>query len=82
MSDHDRTGLPDWPEGVIAVRVGPGANCSSMGSSIQLLWAATVLGGVIAVVASALVGPRESPPLQKKREEDQERGSPDEPAST
>jgi len=51
-----------WPDGVLAVRVGPGANCSSMGSAIQLMWVAAVLGSVLAAVAAALVPPRKTKP--------------------
>ena len=42
------------PEGVLAVRPGPGANCSSVGSVVDMLFAAAVVAGVAyaSVVAS------------------------------
>lgn len=44
----------ELPEGVLAVRSGPGANCSSIGSLVDLLFGtAVVAGGVyLAVIAS------------------------------
>jgi hypothetical protein len=44
----------ELPEGVLAVRAGPGANCSSIGSVVDMLFAAAVLSGVVyaGVVAS------------------------------
>lgn len=45
----------DLPEGVLAVRAGPGANCSSIGSVIDLLFGTAVLAGVVyAAIAAAL----------------------------
>lgn len=77
MSDQDPNQMPPWPQGVLAVRVGPGANCSSMGSSIQLMWAAAVLGGVIAVVASSLIGSRKTTAAPKNPEAGEEQSNPD-----
>lgn len=44
----------ELPEGVLAVRAGPGANCSSIGSVIDMLFATAVIAGVAyaGVVAS------------------------------
>jgi hypothetical protein len=43
------------PEGVLAVRAGPGANCSSIGSVIDLLFGTAVLAGVLyAAIAASL----------------------------
>ncbi len=47
------------PEGVLAVRPGPGANCSSAGSSIDILFYGSVLVGAIAVALAAAFPPRE-----------------------
>jgi hypothetical protein len=50
--------LPELPEGVLAVRAGPGANCSSIGSVIDLLFGTAVLAGVVyAAVAASLPDP-------------------------
>ena len=46
------------PEGVLAVRPGPGANCSSVGSVVDMLFAAAVVAGVAyASVAAGLADP-------------------------
>jgi hypothetical protein len=50
---------PELPEGVLAVRVGPGANCSSAGSAIDILFYGSVFVGAIAVALAAAFPPRE-----------------------
>jgi hypothetical protein len=52
---------PEWelPEGVLAVRVGPGANCSSAGSAIDILFYGSVIVGALAVALAAAFPPRE-----------------------
>ena len=52
-------GPPELPEGVLAVRMGPGANCSSAGSAIDVLFYGSVLVGAIAVALAAAFPPRE-----------------------
>jgi hypothetical protein len=49
----------ELPEGVLAVRVGPGANCSSAGSAIDILFYGSVIVGAIAVALAAAFPPRE-----------------------
>lgn len=45
----------ELPEGVLAVRAGPGANCSSIGSVIDLLFGTAIVAGVVyAAVAASL----------------------------
>ena len=56
MSEEDKTQLP---EGVLAVRVGPGANCSSAGSAIDVLFYGSAIVGAIAVALAAAFPPRE-----------------------
>lgn len=56
---------PELPEGVLAVRLGPGANCSSAGSAIDVLFYGSVLVGALAVALAAAFPPRpaeEGPP--------------------
>lgn len=49
------------PEGVLAVRAGPGANCSSIGSVIDLLFGTAIVAGVVyAAVAASLKDPRDA----------------------
>jgi hypothetical protein len=46
------------PEGVLAVRAGPGANCSSIGSVVDMLFVASVaIGTAYAAIAVALGDP-------------------------
>ncbi len=47
------------PEGVLAVRIGPGANCSSAGSAIDILFYGSVVVGALAVALTAALTPRE-----------------------
>lgn len=54
------------PEGVLAARLGPGANCSSAGSAIDVLFYGSVIVGAIAVALAAAFPPRE------RREDDEE----------
>jgi hypothetical protein len=49
----------ELPEGVLAVRVGPGANCSSAGSAIDILFYGSAIVGAIAVALAAAFPPRE-----------------------
>lgn len=45
----------ELPEGVLAVRAGPGANCSSIGSVIDLLFGTAIVAGVVyAALAASL----------------------------
>ena len=37
----------ELPEGMLAVRPGPGANCSSVGSVVDMLFAAAVVAGAV-----------------------------------
>ena len=50
---------PTLPEGVLRVRLGPGANCSSAGSAIDVLFYGSVIVGALAVALAAAVPPRE-----------------------
>lgn len=50
--------LAGLPEGVLVARVGAGANCSSAGSAIDILFYTSVIAGAIAVALSAAFPPR------------------------
>jgi hypothetical protein len=63
---------PALPEGVLAVRVGPGANCSSAGSAIDVLFYGSVIVGAIAVALAAAFPPRE-----RKDDDDEGRSEPE-----
>jgi hypothetical protein len=58
----------ELPPGVLAVRVGPGANCSSIGSVVDILFGTAVAAGfVYALIATALPD-RPDPPKKEKDE--------------
>ena len=58
------------PPGVLAVRVGPGANCSSIGSVVDILFGTAVAAGVLyAFVVTALPERVTPPPAQKDEDE-------------
>lgn len=46
------------PEGVLAIRRGPGANCSSIGSVIDILFVSAAVGGTLLVALAAAMDPR------------------------
>lgn len=53
---------PVLPPGVLVARVGAGANCSSAGSAIDILFYTSVIAGAVAVALSAAFPPR--PPAE------------------
>jgi hypothetical protein len=54
---------PKLPQGVLAVRAGPGGNCSSAGSAIDVLFYGSVIVGALAVALAAAFPPqKEDPP--------------------
>ncbi len=53
---HDQEPIA-LPEGVLRVRLGPGANCSSAGSAIDVLFYGSVLVGALAVALAAAFPP-------------------------
>ena len=53
-----RASAGELPEGVLVARVGAGANCSSAGSAIDILFYTSVIAGAIAVALSAAFPPR------------------------
>jgi hypothetical protein len=68
-------GPPALPEGVLAVRLGPGANCSSAGSAIDILFYGSVVVGALAVALTAALTPRER---RESSDETDDRGEHDE----
>ncbi|HVY47709.1 MAG TPA: hypothetical protein VHB21_17590 [Minicystis sp.] len=60
---------PELPEGVLAVRFGPGGNCSSAGSAIDVLFYGSLFVGAPAGALAAAFPPRapkkEPPPAQR-----------------
>ncbi len=78
MSAHDIETRKIAPE-VLTVRVGPAANCSSMGSAIDVLFLSAAVGGalLVAVAAALSVPPRRkhdaSEPHERGESDDDER---------
>lgn len=64
-ADVDRSrsaelGATRLPEGVLIARAGAGANCSSAGSAIDILFYTSVIAGAVAVALSAAFPPRQA----------------------
>lgn len=53
MSDDRR----DPYEGVLVVRRGPGANCSSIGSAVEMLFLSATAGAALLAAVTAALGP-------------------------
>ena len=60
----------DPAEGVLVVRRGPGANCSSIGSAVEMLFLSATIGTALLAAVAASLDPR-----------DDESDEPDEPAA-
>lgn len=60
------------PPGVLCVRVGPGANCSSAGSAIDVLFYGSAVIGALVVALCAALPPREPEPEPARRDRDRE----------
>jgi len=54
--------LEDTAEGVLVVRRGPGANCSSIGSAVEMLFLSATLGTAILAAVDATLDPRDDEP--------------------
>ncbi|HEU4411769.1 MAG TPA: hypothetical protein VFS43_41390 [Polyangiaceae bacterium] len=52
---------PPLPPGVLVVRPGRGANCSSIGSVVDVLFGAGVVGGALIVAVTAWLEGQEGP---------------------
>lgn len=60
--DEARLDEATLPPGVLCVRVGPGANCSSAGSAIDVLFYGSAVIGALVVALCAALPPREPEP--------------------
>jgi len=67
-ASEERITLPD---GVIRVRIGPGANCSSAGSAIDLLFYGSAVLGAIAVALAATLPVGDAPSDGTDREDEE-----------
>lgn len=45
------------PSGILAVRRGPGANCSSIGSAVEMLFISATIGAAVLAAISAALRP-------------------------
>ena len=45
------------PRGILAVRRGPGANCSSIGSAVEMLFLSATIGAAVLAAISAALRP-------------------------
>lgn len=69
MSDPAETPVAD--DGVLVVRRGPGANCSSIGSAVEMLFLSATVGTAILSAVAAALDPKD----------DDGEADPDEPAA-
>lgn len=67
MSEKD-SGEIKLPPGVLCVRQGPGGNCSSAGSAIDILFYGSLLMGALSVALAAAFPPAPPPPEPKDEE--------------
>jgi hypothetical protein len=65
---------PDLPAGVLRVRVGPGANCSSAGSAVDVLFYGSALVGALAVALAAAFPPKDHEQKPAPIDDDSEAG--------
>ena len=70
MSDTAADPAPALPEGVLRVRLGPGANCSSAGSAIDVLFYGSVIIGALAVALAAAFPPHDPKPADAQASDD------------
>lgn len=66
-----RAGPVELPDGVLVVRPGPGANCSSAGSAIDLLFYGSVAAGALAAALAAAFPPRSDDERNERPDTDQ-----------
>lgn len=59
MSDPAEEASPD---GVLVVRRGPGANCSSIGSAVEMLFLSATAGTAILAAVAAALDPKDDEP--------------------
>jgi hypothetical protein len=59
---------PIEPHEVLVVRRGPGANCSSIGSVLDMLFLSAVAGGALLVGVAAALSERREPAPEPARE--------------
>jgi len=52
----------DPAEGVLVVRRGPGANCSSIGSAVEMLFLSATVGTALLAAVAASLDPRDDDP--------------------
>lgn len=48
-------------DGVLVVRRGPGANCSSIGSAVEMLFLSATVGSSLLVAVTAMLRPDDDP---------------------
>ena len=58
-ASESNSAVRSLPEGVLRVRAGPGANCSSAGSAIDVLFYGSLTVAAVALALIAWIPPRE-----------------------
>lgn len=56
-------------DGVLIVRRGPGANCSSIGSAVEMLFLSATVGAAVLAAIAAALDPAADPAVEPEGEE-------------
>ena len=64
MSEPAETDDPT--DGVLVVRRGPGANCSSIGSAVEMLFLSATVGTAILAAVAASLDPKDDEPDEEE----------------
>lgn len=75
MSDAGEVEREDPTDGVLVVRRGPGANCSSIGSAVEMLFLSATVGTAILAAVAASLDPKDD---EEPDEDDEPAGTPTE----
>ena len=73
----DNPVAPVLPTGVLRLRVGPGANCSSAGSGVDVLFYGSAIVGALAVALAAAFPPKKHDPTPASDDGGQGQGKAD-----
>lgn len=70
------------PEGILVVRRGPGANCSSIGSAVEMLFLSATVGAAVLGALAAVLRPRTALPADAHADEPPSQPSVPQPSSS
>lgn len=62
VTDAAATTTDEDDDGILVVRRGPGANCSSIGSAVEMLFLSATVGTAILAAVAASLDPKDDEP--------------------